>query len=144
MEGRGKWKREIKSTFRKVIVAPRKQIYEYSQVHNPLDPGRKWNVDKTFGRQTSSVYVLFQEKTAFIESLLRILTGKNYPKIKLQCLRKIQIWTFGSLVHEINSFPEVLKLKQIFQKNKTVTSKTPLFVIGKFCSRHSICLYIGF
>ena len=35
---------------------------------------------------------------------LRILTGKRHPKIKLQRLRKIQIWTFGSLVHQINSF----------------------------------------
>ena len=37
-------------------------------------------------------------------SLLRILTGKNHPKIKLQRLRKIRIWTSGSLVHQINSF----------------------------------------
>ena len=35
---------------------------------------------------------------------LRILTGKKHPKIKLQHLRKIRIWTFGSLVHQINSF----------------------------------------
>ena len=34
--------------------------------------------------------------------LLRILTGKKHPKIKLQRVRKI--WTFGSLVHQINSF----------------------------------------
>ena len=42
------------------------------------------------------------------------------------------MWTFGSLVHQIISFEEVLKLKQIFQKNKAVTGKTPLFVIGQF------------
>ena len=35
---------------------------------------------------------------------------------------------------------EVLKLKQDFQKNKTVTSKTLFFVIGPFCSHHSNCL----
>ena len=75
---------------------------------------------------------------------LRILTGKKHPKIKLQQLRKIRIWKFGSLVHQINSFQEVLKLKQIFQKNKAVTGKTPLFVIGQFCGRHSICLNTGF
>ena len=69
---------------------------------------------------------------------LRILTGKKNPKIKLQRLRKIRIWTFGSLVHQINSFQEVLKLKQIFKKNKAVTGKTSRFVIGQFCSRHSI------
>ena len=32
---------------------------------------------------------------------LRILTGKKHPKIKLLRLRKIRIWTFGSLVHHI-------------------------------------------
>ena len=35
---------------------------------------------------------------------LRILTGKKHPKIKLQRLRKIRIWTFGSLLYQINSF----------------------------------------
>ena len=36
-------------------------------------------------------------------SSLRILTEKNYPQIKFQRLRKIGIWTFGSLVHQSNS-----------------------------------------
>ena len=35
---------------------------------------------------------------------LRIVTGKKHPKIKLQRWRKIRIWTFGLLVHQINSF----------------------------------------
>ena len=35
---------------------------------------------------------------------LRIRTGKKHPKIKLQHLQKIRIWTFGSLLHQINSF----------------------------------------
>ena len=35
--------------------------------------------------------------------LLRILTGKKHPKIKPQGLRKMRIWTFGSLVHQISS-----------------------------------------
>ena len=76
--------------------------------------------------------------------ILRILTGKKHPKIKLQRLQKIRILTFGLLVHQINSFYEVLKLEQIFQKTKVVTGRTPLFVIGPFFSRHSICLDIGF
>ena len=38
------------------------------------------------------------------EAKLRILTGKKHPKIKLQLLPKIQIWTFGLLIHQINSF----------------------------------------
>ena len=70
LKGRGIWKREIQFTFPKVIVAPRKQIYSYSLVHNLLDPGRKLNVDKTFGKRTL-LYILFQEKTAHIESLIQ-------------------------------------------------------------------------
>ena len=31
-------------------------------------------------------------------------TEKKNPKIKLQRLRKIRIWIFGLLVHQINSF----------------------------------------
>ena len=61
----------------------------------------------------------------------------------LQRLRKIRILTFGSLVYQINSFQDALKLEQIFQKN-LVTGKTPRFVIGPFCSHHTICLNIGF
>ena len=34
----------------------------------------------------------------------RILTGKKHLKLKLKCLRKIRIWTFRLLVHQINSF----------------------------------------
>ena len=61
---------------------------------------------------------------------LRILTGKKHPKMKRQCLQKKRIWTFGLLVYQINSFYKVQKLKQIFKKNKVITGKTPLFVIG--------------
>ena len=69
---------------------------------------------------------------------------KDTHREKAPYIRKILIWTFGSLVHQINSFEEVLKLEQIFQKIKVVTGKTPLFVSGPFCSRHSICLNIGY
>ena len=30
--------------------------------------------------------------------------------------------------------------KKVFKKKKVVTGKTPLFVIGPFCSRRSVCL----
>ena len=40
----------------------------------------------------------------FKSTFLRILTGKKHPKTKLQLLRKIQIWTSESLVHQIKSF----------------------------------------
>ena len=39
--------------------------------------------------------------TRSVKVILRIFTGKKRPKIRL---RKIQIWTFGSLVHQITSF----------------------------------------
>ena len=64
-------------------------------------------------------------------SHLRILTGKKHG-------------VFGSLLHQINSVEEVLKLKQNFQKNKVVTGKTPFFVTGPFRTYHSICLNIDF
>ena len=51
------------------------------------------------------------------------------------------IWVVGTLNQ---LFIRVLKLKQIFQKNKVVTGKTPLFVIVPFCTHHSIFLKIGF
>ena len=54
--------------------------------------------------------------------------------------RKVLIWTFGWLVHQIDSIYEVPKLKQNFWKKKVVTGKTPFFVIGQFCTLHFICL----
>ena len=36
-------------------------------------------------------------------SPLRIVTGKKYRQMKLQRLQKVQIWTFGSSVRQINS-----------------------------------------
>ena len=55
--------------------------------------------------QTTEFALKFQ-KFQFHEYYVsfRILIGKKHPKIKLQRLRKIQILTFGSLVHQINSF----------------------------------------
>ena len=72
-----------------------------------------------------------------VKQYLRILTGKKHCQIKLQRLQKVGIWAFGSLVHQINSLKEVLKLKQNLQKNKVVTGKIPFFVIGPFCNHHS-------
>ena len=63
---------------------------------------------------------------------------KKHPNVKLQHFRKVWIWTFGSLVHQIDSVCEVSKLKQNFRKRNVVTGKTPFF------NPHSICLNIGF
>ena len=59
-------------------------------------------------------------------SLLRILTGKKHPPIKLQRFRKVLISTSGWLVHQISSLYEVLKLKHRFRKMKVLTGKTTL------------------
>ena len=67
---------------------------------------------------------------------LRILTGKKHRQKKL--------WAFGSLEQQINSLKEVLKLKENFKKNKVVNGETRFFVIGPFCTHHSICLNTGF
>ena len=55
----------------------------------------------------------------------------------------MSIWVVGTS-NEMNSLQEVLKLKQNFLENKTVTGKTALFVIGPFCTYNSIYLNIGF
>ena len=55
----------------------------------------------------------------------------------------MDIWVVGTS-NQINSMYEVPKLKQNFQKRKVVTDKTPFFVIGQFCTPHSIYLKIGF
>ena len=39
-------------------------------------------------------------------------------------------WTFGLLVHQINTLKEVLKMKQNFEKNEAVTGKIPFFEVG--------------
>ena len=53
------------------------------------------------------------------------------------------MWTFWWLVHQIISLYEVLKLKQDFRKNKAVAGKTPFYVIGPFCTPHSILLTLA-
>ena len=76
---------------------------------------------------------------------IKILTGKTHSQIKLKRLRNVWIWCiFGQLVHQINYLEEILILKLNFQKNEVVSGKSPFFVIGPFCTPHSICLNIGF
>ena len=86
----------------------------------------------------------FMSKTYQLKVLFKDIHREKHCQIKLQHLQKVSIWAFGSLVHQINSSEEVLKLKQNFQKNKVVTGKTLLFVIGPFRTNHSICLNSGF
>ena len=60
------------------------------------------------------------------------------PSNKTPMLTKSRNMSFASLVHQINSLYEVLKVKQNFRKNEVVTGETPIFVIGPFCTHHSI------
>ena len=70
---------------------------------------------------------------------------KSNLKLNFSAYEKSEYGYLGRWYIKLTLFnEEVLKLKQIFQKNKVITDKTPLFVIGPFCSRHSVCLSIGF
>ena len=66
------------------------------------------------------------------KDFLRIPARKKKPQIKLQHIRKVWIWTFGSFLQQLNSLYEVLVMKQNCQKNKVVTHKNPFFVIVHF------------
>ena len=53
----------------------------------------------------------------------------------------MDIWVIGTLNNLfIRGFHTQIK----YSKNKVVRDKTPLFVIGPFCIRNSICINIGF
>ena len=73
---------------------------------------------KSYLHELRAIYVFSETSSQCDKSWLRLLTGKKHPKLKLQHSQKIQRQTFWSLVHQINSFKEVLKLKQIFKKKK--------------------------
>ena len=69
----------------------------------------------------------------FVELALTDTDREKAPSNKTPALAKVQ---------QINYLQEALKLKQNFQKNKAVTGKTTLFVIGPFFTHHLICLLI--
>ena len=69
----------------------------------------------------------------FVELALTDTDREEAPSNKTPALAKVQ---------QINYLQEALKLKQNFQKNKAVTGKTTLFVIGPFFTHHLICLLI--
>ena len=54
-----------------------------------------------WSREKEKVFKRRNLVTRSVKVILRIFTGKKRPKIRL---RKIQIWTFGSLVHQVTSF----------------------------------------
>ena len=60
------------------------------------------------------------------------------PSNKTPAISEMDICVVGTY----NSLYEVLQLKQKFQKGQVVPGKTPLFVIGQFCTSHSVCVII--
>ena len=65
--------------------------------------------------------------------MLRILTGKKHPQIKLQSFQKVWIWRLGWLVNQINFLYKVLKVKQNFRKNKKLRSLWYVHFDSPFC-----------
>ena len=67
---------------------------------------------------------------------LRILTEKKPPSNKTSALTKymnmmnMDIWVVG--ISKQLFIQEVLKLNEVFQKNKVVTGKSLFFVTGEF------------
>ena len=84
------------------------------------------------------IFLLFDGGIEF-ENLGSGTQGKNSLKLNSSAYEKYEYEHLGRWYIKV-TFWEVLKLDQIFQKSKVVTRKTPVFVIGPFCSRHSICL----
>ena len=104
-----------KTRWRKLIASKNFNLFSA----NPT----KWsNILKQFAGN----FGVFDHFAGFVLKVLRIVKGKKQPKVKPQRLRKIKIWTFGSFIHQINSFQEVLKLKQIFQKKSSYWQNSTL------------------
>ena len=73
--------------------------------------------DKDFDHSKASlikryVYGKYVDIENVFRGLSRILIGEEYPHINLERFRKIWIWTFGWLLHQINFLYEAVKLKQ--------------------------------
>ena len=82
--------------------------------------------------------------THVIQHRTNVFDRKVEQAMKRGKNNQLEKWAFRSLVYQIMSLEEVPKMKQNFQINKIVTVKTPFFVIGSFCTHHSICLNISF
>ena len=63
----------------------------------------------------SASFILSEDCNLFDKKGLRILTSKKHRQIKPQCIQKLQIWAFGSLVHQVDSLTEK-NWEKIFRK----------------------------
>ena len=77
-------------------------------------------------------------------SSLGILTKKKRLKLNSSTYEKYKHGHLGRQYIKLTLFKRFQNCNRFSKKNKVVTGKTPLFVIGPFCSCHSICLNIGF
>ena len=69
---------------------------------------------------------------------LRLLTAKTNPQVKLKVLLKsinMYIWAIG-ILNQLFIRGSYTQIK--FQKNEVVSGESPFFVIGPFCTSHSI------
>ena len=83
------------------------------------------------------------EKNLYLDTFYAESQGKRTLIENFRAFEKYEYEHLGGWYIKTSLY-EVLKLKQNFQKNKVVTGKTPCFVIGPFCTAHSVCLNIGF
>ena len=70
--------------------------------------------------------------------------GKNIVKRTSSVYKKYEYGYLGHWYIKSVLYKRFLNWNKISKKNKVVTGKTPFFLIGPFCTHHSICLNIGF
>ena len=88
--------------------------------------------------------IKFKVATNFYNKFVKDTHSENVSSNKTEALTKsmnMNIWTFATLNQLLQ---EVLKLKLNLPKNEAVSGKNPIFMIDPFCTRHSICLKIGY
>ena len=82
-------------------------------------PGHFYNKKQNSHKKHLCCRIFCNEAAGWtLATSLRILTGKKHPKNNLQRLRKIRILTFGSLVHQINSFKRFKNWNKFSKKIK--------------------------
>ena len=68
--------------------------------------------------------------------------GKTSVKWNSSAYKKCKYGHLGCWYNKSTLYKRFLNWNKIKKKNKEVTGKTPLFLIGPFCAHHSICLNI--
>ena len=74
-----------------------------------------------------------------LQCILKVTHRENTPSNKTKAFTKSmnkRIWEIGTL--------NQLLIRSCYVEIKVVSGKSAFFVIGLFCTRHSICLNLGF